>query len=231
MVKENTRKPAKHPGNDIFRFPKTNPYAPHSKSEVVQIWDQLQQGKLTREKLTLMKGDGSMDVAMYFIGFGVVANPLHPDNNWRSAVEILKFGKDVYYRLAPDIPMAVKDHWTKYGRPPEVGWGIFDASAGSAVLKKTTFRLSSVTRHPRNPFRAESNYARLVDIIAAAGPTGIDGESWIQACCKASRKARNLVKNDLAVIKSARPGHKRHQSCREGFVIVEHGGRFSIRFE
>ena len=231
MAKKNTRKPAKHLGDDIYRLPKQNPYAPHSKSEVVWIWDELQRAGVTPKRLALIKGDGSMDVTMYFIAFGVVANPLHPDNNWRSVVEILKYGKDVYYRLASDIPMAVKDHWTKHGRPPECEWGFFDASTGPAEPGKKTVRYQPVSHHPKNPYKRGKSYIHLVDIIAAAGPRGIDEESWIQACCEAAHKDRELVKNDLTVIKSARPGRPRHRSCREGFVIVERGGRFSIRFD
>ena len=163
----------------------------------------------------------------------ILANPLHPENRWACLVEMVKYDDDAYLRLVPSIPLEVKEKWEATGKPPRQ-MAINDVQEMISVIlggRGIQQGIASYPRHPRNPFRAESNYARLVDIIAAAGPTGIDGESWIQACCKASRKARNLVKNDLAVIKSARPGHKRHQSCREGFVIVEHGGRFSIRFE
>lgn len=230
MAKINTRKPGRRSGGAIYRFPKTNPYAPHAKSEVVQIWEQLQRGELTREKLTLMKGDGSMDVAMYFIGFGVVANPLHPDNNWRSAVEMLIFGKDIYYRLAADIPRTVKEHWKKHGRPPECGWGIFNASAGLADSGKRTVRHPPIPRHPQNPFKRGSGYGLLVDIAAAAGTEGIDEESWRRSYRETTGKDNEHAGYDMAVIKSAIRGRKRHSCCQPGFTVVEHGSRYSIRF-
>ena len=159
-----------------------------------------------------------------------------PDNPSPYMIEYVRVGNTIFLHLVEKPPQMVLDAMARdgsgnYSSSNDVSRLLEGLDDPVATQGGNVHRLSSVTRHPRNPFRAESNYARLVDIIAAAGPRGIDKESWIQACCEASGKARNLVKNDLAVIKSARPGHKRHQSCREGFVIVEHGGRFSIRFE
>lgn len=163
----------------------------------------------------------------------ILANPLHPENRWSCLVEMVKYDDEAYLRLVPSIPIEVKRKWEATGKPPRQ-MAINDVQEMiSVILGGGGIRqgIASYPRHPKNPFRDGGNYARLVDIIAAAGPRGIDEESWIQACCEVSGKARDLVKNDLGVVKSAMRGPKRHKSCRSGFTIVEHGGRYSIRFD
>lgn len=174
-----------------------------------------------------------IDISLLVSCLHILANPLHPENRWSCLVEMVKYDDEAYLRLVPSIPLEVKEKWEATGKPPrqiainDVQEMISTILGGARVPKG----IASYPRHPRNPFRADSNYGRLVDIIAAAGPQGIDKESWIQACCEASGKARKLVKNDLDVVKSARRGRQRHSSCQPGFTIVEHGDRFSIRFE
>ena len=55
----------------------------------------------------------------------VLADPLHPRNNWSSLLQ--KFVKDgvTRYRLATEIPMAIKQEWEEKGTPPDsaIEWG------------------------------------------------------------------------------------------------------------
>ena len=163
----------------------------------------------------------------------ILANPLHPENRWSCLVEMVKYDDEAYLRLVPSIPMEVKRKWESTGKRSRQ-MAMNDVQEMISVILGGRGRaqgIASYPHHPKNPYKRGKSYIHLVDIIAAAGPRGIDKESWIQACCEVSHKARNLVENDLAVVKSARRGRERHSSCREGFVIVEHGDRFSIRFE
>ena len=90
---------------------------------------------------------------------------------------------------------------------------------------------SPVPRHPKNPFRQESGYGLLVDLIAAAGPKGIGKEDLLKAYCKATGKDIVHAKYDLAVINSAsETSEKRHRSCADGFTILKETDNYRIRF-
>lgn len=173
---------------------------------------------------------------VFAIRLQVLGDLSRPDNPSPFMIEYVRVGKTVFLHLIEKPPQEIMDAMAKegvanYSSSNDIASLVEGLGDSGWTQGANEVSPSSYPRHPKNPFRDGFNYARLVDIIAAAGPQGIDEESWIQACCEASRKARNLVKNDLAVIKSARRGRKRHSSCREGFVIVERGGRFTIRFD
>lgn len=90
---------------------------------------------------------------------------------------------------------------------------------------------SSVPRHPKNPFRENSGYGLLLDLIANAGQKGIGREDLLSAYCKASGKDLTHAKYDLAVINSAREdSDKRHRSATDGFTILKDGNCFRVRF-
>ena len=113
-----------------------------------------------------------------------------PDNPSPYMIEYVRVGNTIFLHLVEKPPQMVLDAMARdgsgnYSSSNDVSRLLEGLDDPVATQGGNVHRLSSVTRHPRNPFRAESNYARLVDIIAAAGATGIDGESWIVACCKA----------------------------------------------
>lgn len=90
---------------------------------------------------------------------------------------------------------------------------------------------SSLPRHPKNPFRINSGYSLLLDLIADAGSKGIGKEDLLKAYCKASGKDLTHAKYDLAVINSAREdSEKRHRSCADGFTIIKTVDNYRIRF-
>lgn len=105
---------------------------------------------------------------------------------------------------------------------------------GQKATKKTAkvTKKSSVPRHPKNPFREDSGYGLLIDLIANAGSKGIGKPELIKAYVKASGKDEQHSKYDLAVINSAREGSdKRHRSCADGFTILKEGDNFRIEFD
>lgn len=228
--KERLARQKKEAGTHGFPNSKDYPIGSAMRRILEQMEDK--KGLLKVNNKATYDGKG-IDISLLVSCLHILANPLHPENRWSCLVEMVKYDDDAYLRLVPSIPLEVKEKWEATGKPPRQ-MAINDVQEMiSAILGGAGIRqgIASYPRHPKNPFRDGGNYARLVDIIAAAGSRGIDQESWIQACCEASGKARELVKNDLDVVKSAKRERKRHSSCREGFVIVKHGDRFSIRFE
>ena len=131
MVKKNARQLKTGDNAGVYRFP-DNPYDSDRESELAWTRKHIKEGKLARKKLTLMDNNGSIDVTMFYKAFAIVANPIHPDNNWRSVVEKMAVGKDVYYRLATEIPIPVMEYWKSHGHPPACGWEIFDPNTSSA---------------------------------------------------------------------------------------------------
>ena len=100
--------------------------------------------------------------------------------------------------------------------------------AGKKPAKATA--KTNILRPPKNPFRPQSGYGLLLDIIASA-KNGIGKEDLLKTYSKASGKDEQHAKYDLAVINSAREdSDKRHRSCALGFTIVKEGDCFRIRF-
>jgi len=260
MAKRNTRKQFKKSNAGVLRLAKTNPYRDHPNSEYSKAWVKLKEGIFELDEMALMDKNGIVNVMRFFKTCGVVANPLHPDNNWRSIVEKLVFGKDVYYRLATEIPIAVMDYWKSHGHPLACGWNIFDPKASSAgevsvledlekaspstpVAKKAFAKIIPAKvsdakasrpvfpRHPKNPFRPGTDYGVLVDILATVGANGTDKDSLLEKHCRIAGKDLRLARYDFQVIASAQRGKPRHQSCRKGFFILKQGDIYSIEFE
>ena len=48
----------------------------------------------------------------------ILADPTHRENRWSCLVEMVKYDDDIYLRLVPSIPLAVKEKWEATGRPP-----------------------------------------------------------------------------------------------------------------
>ena len=115
----------------MIHLPETNPYASKRKSEPAWLWDEIKKGKFSPDKLTLMGEDGSMVITMLLKAFKIISNPIHPDNDWRSVVETMSIGKDIYFRLATEIPIPVMEYWKKHGRPPAYRWEFFDPKAST----------------------------------------------------------------------------------------------------
>ena len=132
MNKQKARVPKKANKTGTHPLAVKNPFLEHPNSEAYRIWELLHNGDLTSDKLTLMDSNGIMDVTMFYKAFAIVANPIHPDNNWRSVVEKMAVGKDVYYRLATEIRIPVMEYWKSHGHPPACGWEIFDPNTSSA---------------------------------------------------------------------------------------------------
>lgn len=109
--------------------------------------------------------------------------------------------------------------------------------AGSTIQKKTPKKpakdsaKTNIPRNSRNPFRPNSGYSLILDIISSA-KNGIGKEDLLKAYCKASGKDLAHAKFDLAVINSASENSdKRHRSCRDGFTILREGDNYRIRFD
>ncbi len=172
MHKQKARVPVKAKQSGTHPLATNNPFLDHPNSEAARTWELLNNGHLTSDKLTLMGANGTIDVTMFYLAFGVVANPLHPDNNWRSVVEKMAIGKDVYYRLATEIPISVMEYWKKHGHPPACGWDIFDPNASFAIKASVQEYLEKVP--PAKPARmAPAKKAKPVaeNIPAKSNPT------------------------------------------------------------
>ena len=148
----------------MFHLPETNPYDSKRKSEPAWLWDEIRKGKFSPDKLTLMGEDGSMAITMLLKAFGIISSPMHPDNNWRSVVEKMAIGKDVYYRLATEIPIPAMEYWKKHGHPPKHGWDFFDPNA------------SLGGKSPRQPQPAPKPPAKKAKKSPAQKPTSQDQE-------------------------------------------------------
>jgi hypothetical protein len=71
-----------------------------------------------------------------------------------------------------------------------------------------------------NPFRKDSAYGRIYDVLASA-PEGMTRDDLLQRAVKVTRKDKEHASFDLAVVLSAKdsPTGKRHRSCRPGYWI------------
>ena len=90
---------------------------------------------------------------------------------------------------------------------------------------------SACPRHPRNPFRENSAYGLLVDLLAQAGDKGISRDDLLKDFCRITKKPLQNAKYDLQVILSASTDSERlHRSCREGFSILRQGTHYTLRW-
>ena len=136
MVKKKTRQ--QNGSGSAFHLPEVNPYDSKRESEAAWLWDEIKKGGFSPDRLALMGEDGSMVITMFLMAFKVISNPTHSDNNWRSIVETMSIGKDIYYRLATEIPIPVMDYWQKHGHPPACRWEFFDPKA--STLRKASVK-------------------------------------------------------------------------------------------
>ena len=159
-----------------------------------------------------------------------------PDNPSPYMIEYVRVGKTIFLRLVEKPPREVLEAMVRegvdnYSSSNDISSLIEGLGDSVMIHAGEAFRPSRFPRHPRNPFKRGSGYGILVDIAAAAGARGIDEESWRRTYCGATGKDNKHAGYDLAVIKSSIRGRRRHSCCRPGFTVVEHGGRYSIRFD
>ena len=131
--------PVNHNGKK-HQFARNNPFLSHPDSEATKTWELLKTGRLTPDKLTLMGGDGSVDATRFYISFGIVSDPMHPKNNWKSAVAKVKIRRKEYLRLVDAISVPAMEYWKAHGYPPPYEWAIFDS--------KTELPVSSSNPYP-----------------------------------------------------------------------------------
>lgn len=208
MTKNATRKLQAQAKPGVVRFPETNPYASHPKSEVSWVFNQIKKGNLSPKRLALMDGDGSMDVAQFLLALDIVSNPLHPENNWSSVVEEVMFEGEVYLRLAREIPVAMKEYWIKNGRPPRVGWGY------TSKLSNAEFPTARCSSSSPNPYPQHIKYHSVFELSREWRPMPdlvdrIASRLYGQSDRKSRRKAHNIW-NEVA-----RPDRNGNRSCKE----------------
>lgn len=131
MTKSIVRKPRGGKIREGFHLAHKNPYQKHGESEAALTWEYIKNGLLTPRKLALMNVDGIMDVTMFHTTFGIVSDPMHPKNNWRSAVEKVRDGNQFYFRLVDAISVPAMNYWKTHGHPPPYEWAIFDSNEDS----------------------------------------------------------------------------------------------------
>ena len=159
-----------------------------------------------------------------------------PDNPSHYMIEYVKVGKTIFLHLVEKPPREVleamaRDGLGNYSSSNDISRLLEELGDSAVTDRGGISRISSVSHHPKNPYKRGKGYIHLVDILAAAGPGGIDEESWIQSYLAITGKDREHAGYDLDVIKSAMRGRRRHSSCQPGFTVIEHGGRYSIRFD
>ena len=151
---------------------------------------------LGKEILDYFKGEGlganslvtiSKDT-IHFSLFLVLADPLHPRNNWSSLLQ--KFVKDgvTRYRLATEIPMAIKQEWEEKGTPPDsaIEWGAVpfqkptvirnEPSQPSAPNQRQIYSYSRISTYEACPQKYKFQYIdQVTDGIGSA-------EAFLAAC-------------------------------------------------
>lgn len=82
-----------------------------------------------------------------------------------------------------------------------------------------------------NPFRPESAYARIYDVLASAPEGMMTREDLLKKAMKAVHKDATHTGYDLAVILSPKdsPTGKRHRSCRPGYWVERNGDLLKLR--
>jgi len=139
-----------------------------------------------------------------------------------------KLSGSVATRLRDSVPrlesiLAKNKAETSKSKPKVVPPKVKPAKKGSSK--------SVYSRHSKNPFRPQSGYSLLLDIISASGSKGIGRENLLQDYCKASGKDLKHAKYDLAVINSAQEGGNRHKSAKDGFTIIKTVDNFRIKYD
>lgn len=131
MTKKKSSKPDSGIKQSMYRFPK-NPYGAHHESEMAWTCKLIKSKRLTPDKLTVIDAKGTLDLTRFRIIFSIVSDPLHPKNNWRSAVAKAKRGGEECFRLASAISIPAMKYWKAHGHPPPYEWAIFDSKVKSA---------------------------------------------------------------------------------------------------
>lgn len=155
MVKKKTRQ--QYGSGSVFHLPEVNPYDSKRESEAAWLWDEIKNGRFSPDKLALMGEDGSMVITMFLMAFKIISTPTHPDNNWRSIVETIPLGKEIYYRLAADIPIPVMEYWKKHGHPPAHGWDYYDPNTSSGGKSTSLPQLAPITPKPSKPIAQKAS--------------------------------------------------------------------------
>ena len=101
---------------DTYKFGPNTPTSEFAK----RLADRIRRGEVDGDNIVKIS-PFSIEVRFLIIW----ADPLHPRNNWSSLLQ--KFVKDgvTRYRLATEIPMAIKREWEEKGTPPDsaIEWG------------------------------------------------------------------------------------------------------------
>ena len=59
-----------------------------------------------------------IDFSCFISCLHILADPTHKENRWSCLVDMVKYDDEIYLRLVPSIPLAVKEKWEATGRPP-----------------------------------------------------------------------------------------------------------------
>lgn len=123
----------------VNRFSKKNPYDSNRESELAWTWEAIRSGRVDPKRMALMNHKGIMDVTRFHVTFGIVSDPLHLENNWRSAVAKVKIGGKEYLRLADAITFPAMEFWKTHGHPPPYQWAIFYSEDGRPVCSSNPY--------------------------------------------------------------------------------------------
>ena len=149
-----------------------NPKNKAANPEVSWLWEQLHAGTYSLDDLLVM-GDGVIDVMSFCRSFEIVADPLHPANNWRSVVEQMRLGDKVYLRLAREIPIDVKLYWESHGKPPTTAWGYATGEIMASDQRKKASPTSAARPSKQdsgNPYPMGSNRHAMFDLATEFRP-------------------------------------------------------------
>ena len=145
----------------VNRFSKINPFDSSRESELAWTWEAIKSGQIDPKRMALMNRKGIMDVTRFHVTIGIVSDPMHPQNNWRSAVTKVKIGNKEYFRLADAISIPAMKYWKAHGYPPPYEWAIFDSRANPARSSNPyppTTRLHAA-------FNLASNWKTISDLL------------------------------------------------------------------
>lgn len=90
---------------------------------------------------------------------------------------------------------------------------------------------AKVPHHSQNPFRPNSGYALLINLVANAGSKGIGKEDLLKAYCKATGKDLVHAKYGLSVINSGEAGRTRHRSMKDNITIIRESDNYQVCFD
>lgn len=141
-------------GAEVHEFPNSKDYP--IGSAMRRILEQIENKKgVIRVNNTATYDGKGIDLNALVSCLHILANPLHPENNWSCLVEMVMYDDEAYLRLVPSIPVGVKKRWATTGKPPRqmaindvqemisVILGAAGTAQGEAVQAKS--------RNPYNP--------------------------------------------------------------------------------